>query len=120
MINKFPILEVNTFPYSHGFPNSWIYYKTITDPAGNLMHYKKLHHGYAWDSELQGMTIHDMGESELTESVSHFIGDLENPNPAASTESDLKFPGHTIIGNSGGRLLPGYLALYDRVASQQV
>src|SRR5262249_13835945 len=38
-INHIPRLHLNAYPYFVAKPNSWIYYKTVTDRDGKLIHY---------------------------------------------------------------------------------
>jgi putative glycosyltransferase (TIGR04372 family) len=116
-LNGIPRLLLNGFPYGYGLPNSWVYYKTVRDPSGRLVHYSKLFSDHPFDYELEGMTIHNNSSEEICEAVSSFIEDVSK-----GKEGDLnariieQLPDHLWIKHAkSARLSPAWLKLYENV-----
>lgn len=118
-VNEIPRLVLNALPYIQGFPNSWMYYKTVTDPEGKLVHYKHLFADHAFDFELQRMTVHDNSSSEISEAISCFLEDVARPpNIAPEVDPILEFPEHTRIRHAANcRLSPAFLKLFEPALS---
>ncbi len=116
-LNGIPRLILNAFPYFIAMPNSWMYYKTVRDQTGKLVHYSKLFSDHAYDYELAGMSVRSNSAEEILGAVSSFIGDIsgggtEDPN----TNIIEKLPDHLWIKHAkNARLSPAWLRLYDDV-----
>lgn len=114
-INGIPRLVVNAFPYFYGFPNSWMYYKILTNRAGRSVDPRDLFAAHAYDWEARGMKVHDNSSQEIAEAVACFLQDLEHPR--AVSEHSLEFPANTWIRHAEARLSPVWLR---RVRGQMV
>ena len=116
LINQIPCLILNVFPYFHGFPNSWMVYKTVRDQAGNLVHYDRIFSCHAFDYEIPGMTVHDNSSEEILQAVSSFLQDIQHgdqPDPNARVMARL--PEHMRVRLTGARLSPAWLSLYQNL-----
>src|SRR5262249_1365718 len=75
-INHIPRLHLNAYPYFVAKPNSWIYYKTVTDRDGKLIHYREVFANHMYDYELPGMTLHDNSADAICRAVTCFLENL--------------------------------------------
>jgi putative glycosyltransferase (TIGR04372 family) len=113
-LNNIPCLLLNAFPYGFGLPNSWVYYKTVRDASGELVHYSKLFSDHILDYELAGMTLHHNNRDEIYRAVSCFLEDIAHPekvDPNAYILSQL--PDHAMIKQARARLSPAWLELFE-------
>jgi len=113
-VNNIPRLLVNAFPYYFAVRNSWVYYKTVRDQTGKLVHYAKLFSDHAYDYELAGMTLHNNSAEEICEAVSCFLEDVPRAHePDPNKEIIAQLSDNTWIKQANARLSPAWLKLYD-------
>jgi putative glycosyltransferase (TIGR04372 family) len=113
-INHIPLLHLNAYPYFVAKPNSWIYYKTVTDRDGNLVHYREIFANHMYDYELPGMTLHDNSSEEIRKAVTCFLDCLSTGTPQTWDEELLaELPENAWIRHaSNARISPAFLDLF--------
>src|SRR3989338_8133387 len=114
LVNGIPSLSLNAFPYGHGFPNSWVYYKTVRDQEGRLVPLAKLFAEHTHDWELQGMSVHHNSAEEITRAVSCFLEDVAQPQrPDPVAWALALFPSYAMIRQAGNaRLSPAFVQFF--------
>ena len=118
VLKNVPCLVMNAFPYFFGLPHSWIYYKTVREETGKLVHYSKLFSEYPYNHELPGMPLHENSSDEISRAVSHFIGAATNGNDA---EPDMTpaLPNDIWVTHAENcRLSPAFLELFETSPSE--
>ncbi len=113
-----PILALNYYPFGIGAPGTWVYPKRYTDLAGNFVPYERAIaedlYGY-YDPDRPGpkpLSIIPVcnSEEEITEAVSHFLEDLENPDGEAPGEELMKIvPEMSLFHIYGSRFSPSFI-----------
>ena len=109
-IKAIPRLVLNAYPYFHGYPHSWMFYKTVRDGTGKLVDYRRLHEQHAYDFQPEGMTIHTNTKQEITDAVVQFLGDAQQPWVEGNASD---FPEQTFIHHARGKLSPAFSRLFS-------
>jgi putative glycosyltransferase (TIGR04372 family) len=112
-INGIPRLVLNAFPYFYGYPNSVMFYKYVTDQAGELVPFQELfaHHAYDWDPP--GWTVHNNTSREILDAIADFLEEVEGTEgKTAKGEGEFQFPEHTWAWHAGARLSGAWLRRY--------
>jgi len=113
-INRIPRLLVNMFPYYVALPHSWMYYKTVTDETGKMIHFKTLFSKYPYDFELPGMTLHSNTSNELAAAVKAFISDIAHPGPDPYANVLAGLSDNVWIKHlNDARLSPAFVRLFE-------
>ena len=112
-INETPTLVLNAFPYYHGYGDSWMFYKTVRDQDGKLVHFRErfLHHAH--DYTIHGMSIHNNSSEEIAEGVKSFVEDVRSGQPDPNRHLVEGLPDHVWAKHARSRLSPAWLRLYD-------
>ncbi len=113
-----PMLVLNFYPAGIGAPGTWVYPKRYTDLAGNFVPYERAIaedlYGY-YDPDRPGpkpLPILPVcnSEEEITEAVSHFLDDFENPDDETPGEDLMKaVPEMSTFHAYGSRFSPSFI-----------
>lgn len=106
-VNGIPRLVFNAFPYFYGFPNSWMYFKILTDQGGRPVDYRDLFANHAYDWEARGLKVHNNSSQEIAEAIVCFLQDLERPGEVSGNA--LMFPEYTWMRHAEARVSPVWL-----------
>ncbi len=108
--NGIPRLVLNAYPYFHGYPNSWMFYKMVRDQGGHLVHYRELFQKYAYSYEVpEGMTVHANTDEEITQAVAQFLTDIQAPFETPTSEYGDFIPEHTWFRQAKAKLSPAFV-----------
>lgn len=111
---KIPKLAVEIFPFGAGIPNSTLYFKTVQDSSGELVHYSKLFRDHVFDYDMPGWTVQNNTSEQLTAAVSSFLEELDQPKVEDEAEQLLKLlPDHFLSKHVNGRISPAWLRIFE-------
>ena len=109
-----PKLAVEIFPFGAGIPNSTLYFKTVKDANGELVHYSKLFRDHVFDYEMPGWMVLNNTPEQITAAVSSFLEELEHPEVDDESQRILEsLPDHFLSKHVNGRISPAWLRLFD-------
>ncbi len=110
VINAIPSLYLNWFPYSHGRRNSWVYFKSARDEAGQILPGRQLITDFVRDAAASFGTLIDNTQEEITDAVACFIEDVKNTNaPDPYADIAALIPQDTQFHLVGTRLSPAWV-----------
>lgn len=111
-----PMLTIEAFPFGVGVPNSCMYFKTVRDGDGNLVHYSELFAEHAFDYEMTGWTVCNNSSEQIEAAVSDFIDGLEQPETNDYPQRILdSLPDYILTKHVHGTLSPAWLRLFDNL-----
>jgi len=119
-INAIPCLLINAFPYFFAMPNSWICYKKLWDPKGQLVHYSRLFDEYAYDYSPSGMRIEPNNAEEIYQAVSEFIDDLNIGQEISDGTVERTLPDHVWAKHLNARISGAWIRLFGTEIDQQL
>ncbi|MEO5358379.1 MAG: TIGR04372 family glycosyltransferase [Nitrospirae bacterium YQR-1] len=120
-VNKTPILCLNAYPYAFTTASTflWIYYKTLRDTSGDLIHYKDIFKDspYLYDYHIQrNYTLHTIGGDDILKAVRYFVEDIKN-TPALNIKDrpiENTLPDYVFLKHVNARLSPAFLELFEK------
>ena len=118
-INGIPRLVLNAFPYYYGYPNTWMFYKFVTDARGQLVPYQALFDEHAYDWDLPGMTIHNNSSHDIHSAIVSFLHDIRILGDV-SHQNQFQFPKHTWAWHAQSKLSHAWLRKYSSTVPSEV
>ena len=118
-VNGIRSLILNAFPYFYGFPNAWMYYKSVAGEDGRQIDPRQLFSELAYAYQIPGATVRKNGSREITSAIAAFLEDVDKePEAATASAPRFEFPKHTWAWNANAKLSRAWVTEYWKDATQ--